>query len=206
MNRRGDSWRESGVRWLRFNAVGAMGVALQLATLALLTRVARWDYLGATAVAVEAALLHNFLWHERYTWADRTRNAHSLAEVLRRLIGFHAGNGAVSLAGNLLLMAWLTGALGVPPLAANIVSILVCSLVNFAIGDRLIFRARSAPDATALAGLATAYCLEVPGGAADLHARSFVGHTHEIALREGQKEQRGHGGEGETDADARPQQ
>ena len=161
MNRRGDTWRETGTRWLKFNAVGAMGVAVQLGTLALLTHVGQWDYLWATAAAVEAALLHNFLWHERYTWAERTRQARTPAEVAYRLAGFHAGNGAVSLVGNLLLMAWLTGGLGVPPLAANIVSILVCSLVNFAIGDRLIFRSRRPVDPTAFAGLATAY-LDAP--------------------------------------------
>ena len=161
MNPRSETWRGTGTRWLKFNAVGAMGVAVQLGTLAVLTHVAQWGYLWATAVAVEAALLHNFFWHERYTWADRTRRSRSLAEIARRMLGFHAGNGAVSLAGNLVLMAWLAGGLGVPPLAANIVSILVCSLVNFAIGDRLIFRERVAPDATVWAGLATA-CLELP--------------------------------------------
>ena len=27
----------------------------------------------ATALAVEAALLHNFVWHQQVTWRDRTR-------------------------------------------------------------------------------------------------------------------------------------
>jgi len=202
----GETWRKTGARWLKFNAVGAMGVAVQLGTLALLTHIAHWDYLWATAIAVEAALLHNFLWHERYTWADRIRQARTPGEVARRMVGFHAGNGAVSLAGNLLLMAWLSGGLGMPLLAANIVSILLCSLVNFSIGDRLIFRAAHEPDPTTLAGLATAYCLEVPGGAADLRARAFVSHTDEVALREGEKQQRGHRAEGQAHTDARPQQ
>ena len=199
-----ERWRETGVRWLKFNAVGGMGVAVQLGTLWLLTHVAQWNFLGATAVAVEAALLHNFTWHERYTWADRTRNAHSVREVGRRLLAFHAGNGAVSLIGNLVIMAWLTGIMGVPAMAANIASIVVCSLVNFTIGDRLIFRERETDEA-ALAGLATAYCLEVPGGAADLRAQAcFVRHADEVPLSERKKEQRGGGGKGEADADARP--
>jgi putative flippase GtrA len=29
------------------------------------------DYLVATALAVEAAVVHNFLWHQRFTWIDR---------------------------------------------------------------------------------------------------------------------------------------
>src|SRR5205085_9977389 len=75
------SLREMGARFARFNAVGAMGVAVQLGTLALLTRVLGWDYLVATAIAVEAAVAHNFLWHERYTWADRTRGSHTAVAI-----------------------------------------------------------------------------------------------------------------------------
>jgi putative flippase GtrA len=111
-------WQQTGARWLKFNAVGALGVAVQLAALALLTQLAGIGTLWATAVAVEAAVLHNFAWHERYTWADRIRSGRSAGLVVRRLLAFHAGNGAVSLAGNLLLMAWLAGRLGIPASAA----------------------------------------------------------------------------------------
>jgi putative flippase GtrA len=202
-------WQETGSRWLKFNAVGALGVAVQLGMLALLTRLAGWNYLAATAIAVEAALVHNFVWHERYTWADQTRSAQTAGAIARRMLGFHAGNGAVSLIGNLALMAWLAGALHLPTLLANGVSIVVCSVVNFVLGDRLIFRAGPAPasgeEQAALAGLATAFCVEAPGGAADLRARrTLVGHADEVALREGQEKQRRRGGKGQAETDGRP--
>lgn len=54
-----------------FTGVGVMGFLVQLAVLATLTSVAGWPYLIATCVAVEAAVLHNFAWHEGWTWADR---------------------------------------------------------------------------------------------------------------------------------------
>jgi hypothetical protein len=60
-------------RWLKFNAVGGIGIGVQLAALAILKSVLHVDYLAATASAVEAAILHNFFWHERFTWADRAR-------------------------------------------------------------------------------------------------------------------------------------
>ena len=60
-------WRRIG----RFNVVGLGGFLLQLGTLALLTRVFGWHYAAATAVAIEAAILHNFIGHSRWTWADR---------------------------------------------------------------------------------------------------------------------------------------
>jgi len=41
------------IRWLKFNAVGAMGIAVQLAALALFKSGLHMDYLLATAAAVE---------------------------------------------------------------------------------------------------------------------------------------------------------
>ncbi len=49
-----------------FAGIGLIGFGVQLATLALLV-LAGWPYLVATCVAVEAAVLHNFAWHERWT-------------------------------------------------------------------------------------------------------------------------------------------
>ncbi len=61
------------LRWCRFNLVGGMGIVVQITVLFLLKSVLHFNYLSATAIAVEAAVVHNFVWHERFTWADRTR-------------------------------------------------------------------------------------------------------------------------------------
>jgi putative flippase GtrA len=127
-------------RWWMFNAVGLLGVAVQLAVLDAALAL-NLPYLMATAVAVEAAVLHNFAWHERWTWRERAQVPGRLA----RLAGFHAGNGAVSLAGNLAIMRVLVGAGRFHPLAANIAAIVICSLVNFLISDRLVYRAPAVP-------------------------------------------------------------
>jgi len=126
-------------RWAAYNVVGAGGVLVQLATLAVLVHLLGWHYLPATAVGVEAAILQNFVWHQRWTWRDRppaTRQAAAL-----RLVRFHALNGAISLGGNLLLMMFFTGVLRLDPIAANGVAIAACSLANFAASERLVFRA-----------------------------------------------------------------
>lgn len=125
-------------RFIRFNAVGLLGFVLQLAVLAALVH-GGVHYLAATVIAVEAAILHNFVWHERWTWRDRTS---APSARLRRLAGFHVLNGTVSLGGNFLLMRLLVGAWGMPPLAANLIAVLACSLVNFWLGDRLVFSPR----------------------------------------------------------------
>ena len=89
-------------RGLAFCAVGALGIAVQLGALDALTHVAGLHYLPATALAVEAAVLHNFLWHERWTWSDRTVRGKSASWT--RLWRFNAANGGISMVGNLVVM------------------------------------------------------------------------------------------------------
>jgi putative flippase GtrA len=126
-------------RWLRFNLVGGIGIALQLVLLFLLKSVAGLNYLTATALAVEATVVHNFLWHERYTWADRVQP--SWSKSLRRLTRFNLTNGAVSLGGNLVLMKIIVSFEPVNYLAANGVAIVLCSLVNFLVSNEYVFDA-----------------------------------------------------------------
>jgi len=69
--RTGEAGAETLIRWGKFNLVGAIGIFVQFAALFFLKSVAHFNYLAATALAVEIAVVHNFVWHERYTWADR---------------------------------------------------------------------------------------------------------------------------------------
>ena len=101
--------RSLGARWLKFNLVGAIGIGVQLGALALLTEAFRMEYTLATAIAVESAVLHNFAWHQRFTWADR--GSRGLPDACFRLLRFNTTTGAVSIGGNLLLMRLLVGQL-----------------------------------------------------------------------------------------------
>jgi putative flippase GtrA len=123
------------MRWLKFNAVGAMGAILQLALLALCVHVVGMHYLLATALSVEAAILHNFLWHRRWTWADRRGASHAAAALAR----FNLTNGLVSIGGNLLSACLLTGFWRIDPVVANLVSMAVGSLANLFLCDRVVF-------------------------------------------------------------------
>jgi len=126
------------LRWLKFNAVGGIGIVVQVVALAFLRSVLHLDYLLATALAVETAVVHNFLWHERFTWRDRPA-ARPLQSVAR-LAKFNATNGAVSLAGNLLIMEVLVGQLHMNYGVANLIAVATCSLVNFLLSDCLVFQ------------------------------------------------------------------
>lgn len=127
------------VRWLRFNFVGGIGILVQFFALFLLKSVLQLDYLVATALAVEAAVVHNFLWHERYTWADRVQP--SGRRSLARLARFNITNGGVSIVGNLALMKVVVGMGHMNYLLANGIAITMCSLANFLVSETWVFGA-----------------------------------------------------------------
>jgi dolichol-phosphate mannosyltransferase len=129
-------------RFVRFNAVGATGIGVQLLVLWTLTR-ADVHYLPATVLAVACAVVHNFVWHRRWTWGDRRegRDAPWPAE----LGAFAAANGLVSLGGNVVVMSLAAGLAGMPPVTANLVAIGATGVLNFWLGDRIVFRAQRAP-------------------------------------------------------------
>lgn len=133
----GESWRSLGLRWLKFNAVGAVGIVVQLVALALLVSGLGVNYLLATALAVEAAVLHNFFWHQRFTWADRA--SLGIRQTLGRLLRFNLTNGGLSILGNLILMRLLVGRLHLNYVVANLLTIAVCSLANFLVSHRFVF-------------------------------------------------------------------
>jgi len=123
----------AGIRWLKFNAVGGLGIVIQLGVLAFLTEAFRVPYLIATAVAVETAILHNFIWHERFTWADRKSR-----DRLGRLLRFNATTGVFSILGNMFVTKLLVNA-GLGHISANIGAIALCSIINFLLNDRVVF-------------------------------------------------------------------
>lgn len=126
------------LRWVKFNAVGAVGIGVQLVVLTVLRSGFEMGYLTATALAVEAAVIHNYLWHERFTWADRETERPFL-----RFLKFNMTTGMFSIGGNLLLMRLLVGELGMNYLLANLVTIATCSIVNFVVSDRVVFERQS---------------------------------------------------------------
>ena len=123
-------------RFARFNAVGALGVGVQLTTLWVLVDLWGVGYAMATTVAVACAVVHNFVWHQHWTWGPRrTRGAAAALTFIR----FAGTNGLVSIAGNLAVMVLLVGGAGGNPVAANVIAIVTTGLVNFATSDLFVF-------------------------------------------------------------------
>jgi putative flippase GtrA len=125
------------LRWLKFNLVGGIGIAVQFAALFVLKGIFHFNYLAATAVAVEAAVVHNFVWHEQFTWSDRVQT--SWRRSLPRFARFNLTTGAVSILGNLALMKVIVGYGGMNYLLANAFAIILCSLANFLVSEQWVF-------------------------------------------------------------------
>ncbi len=71
---------------MKFNAVGLIGIVVQLAVLCTLVHLLKVHYLLATFLAMETAILRNFAWHEQWTWHDRAGPG-----MPARLVRFHMG-------------------------------------------------------------------------------------------------------------------
>jgi dolichol-phosphate mannosyltransferase len=122
-------------QFIRFNTVGILGVAVQLAVLRFCTQVLGMQYVAATLVAVEFALLHNFGWHEMWTWKSLPSRGWPV-----RLMRFQLGNGTISLASNAVLTFALHESVGLPVVAANLAAIVITGLLNFGLAKFWVFR------------------------------------------------------------------
>lgn len=160
-----------------FITVGAIGFGVQAALLTLLVVEFDVPYLVATAIAVEGAVLHNFVWHERWTWRDRQTAGHG---VLARLLRFNLGTGLASIAGNVMVTGLVVESFHLPALAANVCAVGVTSLANFLVADRFVFR-RTVPAACLVAA-----CLTLPenAAAAQLRAETLEGWNRHVAALE----------------------
>jgi len=125
------------IRWCKFNLVGGMGIFVQFLALFFLKSILHFNYLAATVIAVEAAVIHNFAWHEQFTWADRVRL--SWRASMPRFVRFNLTTGAVSIIGNLALMKVMVSFGHMNYLLANAIAIMLCSLANFLVSEKCVF-------------------------------------------------------------------
>lgn len=138
-------FRRQCARFGKFNLVGLLGAALQLLMFELLFRCFELSGAAAAALSVEIAVLHNFIWHERFTWKDREPAGLSQRSV--RLLRFHLGNGLVPIAVNALLVFCLVEQLGAPAVPSALAAIAMCAPLNFLLADLWVYRETAAYSA-----------------------------------------------------------
>ena len=134
-----DLIRSDAARPLRFGLSGGVSGLLQLALLAKLTH-AGWAPLSANGVAFIVAAQVNFAVNWVFTWRDRHADGSQVRSFLQRWAMFH---GAVAGTACLNMLVFTLARLAVPPLPAAALGIASAAGVNYMLGDRLVFRARS---------------------------------------------------------------
>ena len=124
------------LRFVKWTLVGSLGLCIKTGTLALAHEALGIHYLFATVVAVEVALLHNFCWHQCWTWHDRP--AHGKAITIR-LLRFHTSAAILAMAVNLAFMRLLVGGLALHYVPASLLCGPLVGLANFLVAEFFIF-------------------------------------------------------------------
>jgi putative flippase GtrA len=123
-------------KWIaKFVVVGGSGTVLNTAILYLLHQWLHVPLMAASAVAVEVAVVNNYLLHDRWTFATRSPS-------LRRFAKFNAAS-LGGLAVNVLVL-WLLTRMGLHYLVANLIGIAAAFAVNCALSANWVWKGEKA--------------------------------------------------------------
>ncbi len=128
-------------RFIRFGVVGASGVVVNQGLLMLIHGSLGWPLLLSSLIAIEAAILNNFLWSS--TWIWRFDYDHSLRLILQKLAQYQAATLFTSMVVNASVLASLVYALDVDYRLANLAGIAAGMGVNFLAGEFWVFRSKT---------------------------------------------------------------
>ena len=138
----------SSGRVIGFVTIGAAGFVVQMGLAATLLALGLTPAL-ATLLAIEAAIVSNHAWHRRWAWQDRAGSQPWPLTLMRA----HLGNGGTSLLVGMGTVLVLAG--HVPALAAQMIAVALCAIVNYWLSDRWVF-ARGAGVGVSVAVMAVA--------------------------------------------------
>jgi len=128
-------------RFIRFGVVGASGVVVNQGLLMLIHGSLGWPLLLSSLIAIEAAILNNFLWSS--TWIWRFDYDHSLRLILQKLAQYQAATLFTSMVVNASVLASLVYGLDVDYRLANLAGIAAGMGVNFLAGEFWVFRSKT---------------------------------------------------------------
>lgn len=147
-------WRALAGRFATFLLTSFAGFVVQIAALWWLTARLSFNYVIATTIAIELAIVFNYVVHEKWTWNDRPAACNR--ERWSRLVRFNFMTALTSIAGGVCITAGLVEWLGMAPVAANVISVVALGIVNFAGAGTLVFRAGAGALVLAVAATASA--------------------------------------------------
>jgi dolichol-phosphate mannosyltransferase len=137
------SWETGELRrFVKYCAVGATGVGVNMGVLALCT-MAGMAYLRAGALAVETSIGTNFLLNEYWSFADVSRRHSGIIPRLLRFLQFNlfcAGGAALSL----LTLWFCTGYLGIHYLLSNLLGMTIATAWNYGMNANITWESARA--------------------------------------------------------------
>ena len=129
------------LRFARFGIVGATGLVVNTVLLAFFTDVVGLFYVVSAVIATQGSTLWNFCLTELWVFSDRD---HRRGAGTRMGLFFLMNNAALAIRGPLLVL--LTSGLGIHYVVSNVLSLLLLTLVRFALADTWIWAKRPAGE------------------------------------------------------------
>jgi dolichol-phosphate mannosyltransferase len=135
---------------LRFGLVGVSGMFVNQGLLVALHGRAGVVLPLASALAIEASILSNFVLNRRFTWGHRHR--WGLREWLRRTGQYHVATAISAFLGNFLVLMALVRLLGTDYRIANLVGMGVGAAANYLASELWVFRAAASSAGSGSSG------------------------------------------------------
>ncbi len=126
-------------RFLRFGTVGFSGVFVDMGVFWMLTMLLGLAPVAATVLSAEVAVVNNFIWNDRWTFADRSGQQPGWRSMLKRFGKFNV----LCLVGIVLqgtLVGLMSNIAGIAPIGAKLLAIALVMLWNFWINLKLSWR------------------------------------------------------------------
>lgn len=122
----------------KFMAVAWVGMVVNTACLYLFKGVWHIRIIPASLMAIEIAIIHNFIWFRAWAWKDREQRL----PFFHQLLVYNAATGAVDLVSNVSILWALSTFFGVHYLLANILGMIAGPFIKFWLNEKFIFRER----------------------------------------------------------------
>lgn len=115
-----------------------MGALVNTGVLYLMKGVLGVPLIPASMIAIELAIVHNFIWHRNWTWKKRL--ADKPEPFFRQLLVYNTATGLIDILVNVSLLWILTTFFGVYYLIANVFGMIMGPVIKFWLNEKVIFR------------------------------------------------------------------
>lgn len=124
-------------RILSFQLIGWIGTAVNLFILWLCYDLLSWPLLVSGALAIEIAIIHNFIWYYCWTWNDRV--SFTIQNFFTLFVRYNIVTAAIDFVIRLGILWILTEYVGIHYLISDVVGMFIAPLLKYITNDAYIF-------------------------------------------------------------------